>query len=168
MDCVFGDFDSKDLDRYVSRTTDTDEYAFYYPDRPEKCSHHEIGSDMGITARYDLAFDFFGFTVTDDDYSKFMQSLNVKHNELCNHVIHVQTIEEPMHIFIEVVLALENDQMQKHYMKEWQHTTTQPGENPGILHLINVAPAGMVAYHIKGNKICRALHFDINMSKLTP
>ena len=62
---------------------------------------------MGITVKYDATVDFSGFTMMHDGYNKIMQSLNVKQNELCNHVIHwKQTREEPMHIFTEGVAGV--------------------------------------------------------------
>ena len=57
------------IQKYV-RTTDTDEYAFYDPDRPEEHRHHDNVSDVEITAKYDTAVDFSGFTMNDDDCNK--------------------------------------------------------------------------------------------------
>ena len=42
------------LGRCIGRTTDTDEYAFNYPDRAEKHRHYDIGNNMGMTAKYDV------------------------------------------------------------------------------------------------------------------
>ena len=64
-----------------------DEYAHYDPDRPEEHRHHDVGSDVGITAKYNTAVDFSDFILAYADYNKIIQSLNVKHNDLGNHVI---------------------------------------------------------------------------------
>ena len=37
---------------------------------------------MEITSQYATNVDFSGFTITDDDYNKITQYLNVKQNEL--------------------------------------------------------------------------------------
>ena len=102
MDNICDDYESKDIEKHIGRTTITGKYAFYDPERPEKHRHYDIGSAMGITVKYDTAVDFSGFTMTGDNYNKIMQSLNVKQNGLCNYLIHwIQTREEPMNIFIE-------------------------------------------------------------------
>ena len=58
LDGIFDDFESKDVERHVGVTSDTDEYVFYHPDRPEEHRHQDIGSDLRITAKYDIAVDF--------------------------------------------------------------------------------------------------------------
>ena len=42
-----------------------------------------------------------------------------------------------------------------------------PGTNPDQVHCIVLAPAGMAAYHVKGNRIHSGLHIDINKDKLS-
>ena len=42
LDGIFDDSESKGLERCIGRTTDTDEYEFYDPDRPEEHRHHDI------------------------------------------------------------------------------------------------------------------------------
>ena len=57
---------------------------------------------LEVISKYDSAVKLSDCTVSDDDYNKIMQSLNVKQNELCNHVIHgIQKREEPKYIFFE-------------------------------------------------------------------
>ena len=102
IDDIFDDFEGDDLEQYVGKTSDTHENAFCDPDRHEEHRHLDIGSDLGIIIKYSEPVDFPGFTMTDDDYNKIMQPLNVKQNELCNDVIYlIHTREESMHIFVE-------------------------------------------------------------------
>ena len=49
-----------------------------------------------------------------------------------------------------------------------QFYRTQSGVDPDQIHCIALAPAGMAAYHVKGNTIHSGLHIDINKDKLTP
>ena len=46
--------EDESLDRNLGTTNDTDEYAFHDSDRLEKCGQHDIGCDMGITAKYNM------------------------------------------------------------------------------------------------------------------
>ena len=61
-----------DLEGWVGKTGDTDEYSFYDPDRPEEHRHHDIGSDLAIAAKYNTSVYLFGFATMDDDYNKIM------------------------------------------------------------------------------------------------
>ena len=49
---------SKDFKQYVGRTTDTDEYSFYGPDRHVEHTNQDTGNYIGITAKYDTAVNF--------------------------------------------------------------------------------------------------------------
>ena len=72
FDGIFDDFESRDVECHVGGTTDTEECAFYTPDSFEEYRHHDTGNDMRISAKYDTAVDFLGFTMADDDYNKIM------------------------------------------------------------------------------------------------
>ena len=101
--------------------------------------------------------------MTDDEYNKIMQSLNVKQNEVCNHVIHwIQRREELIHSFIEDGAGVGKKVAKALYGALAKYYNTQPGENFNNLHIIITAPIGMPAYHIKGNTIQSALHIDTN------
>ena len=105
-----------------------------------------------------------------EEYESLMQSLNLKQNEICIHVMHwVQTKTEPLHLFIEGGAGVGKMQVDKAiYQSMERYYSWQPGVDPNKAHCIVLAPTGMAAYHIKGNTLHSGLHIDINKAKLTP
>ena len=80
----------------------TGEYAFFDPERPIQQQNYDIGYDIGQDVPYQTEVDCSGTKISEDEYMKLMQSLNLKQNELCTHVFQaIDTQHDPIHIFIE-------------------------------------------------------------------
>ena len=148
----------------------TGEYAFFDPERPIQQQNYDIGYDMGQDVPYQTEVDCSGTKISEHEYMKLMQSLNLKQNELCTHVLQaIDTQDDPIHIFIEGGAGVGKTQVARAiYQSIEQFYSKQPGENPDDSHVAILAPTGMAAYHINGNTIHSGLHININKKELAP
>ena len=56
----------------------TGEYAFFDPERPIQQQNYDIGYDMGQDVPYQTEVDCSGTKISEHEYMKLMQSLNLK------------------------------------------------------------------------------------------
>ena len=125
---------------------------------------------MGFEEKYATEVDCSTTPMADEEYTKLMQTLNLRQSEICAHVMQwIQTKTDPMYIFIEGGAGVGKTKAAKAiYESMNRFYRAQPGTNPDQVHCIVLAPTGMAAYHVKGNTIHSGLHIDINKDKLTP
>ena len=125
---------------------------------------------MGFEEKYAKEVDCSTTPMADEEYTKLMQTLNLRQSEICAHVMQwIQTKTDPIYIFIEGGAGVGKTRTAKAiYESMNRFYRAQPGTNPDQVHCIVLAPTGMAAYHVKGNTIHSGLHIDINKDKLTP
>ena len=168
LDDMYDDMDAAILNSDMHQSN-KDDYGFFDPDRPEEQRQYDIGHDMGLGEKYATESNCSSAPMPDEEYVKLMQSLNLRQSEICAHVMQwIQTRTEPLHIFIEGGAGVGKTKAAKAiYESMNRFYRTQPGIDPEQIHCIVLAPAGMAAYHVKGNTIHSGLHIDINKDKLT-
>ena len=94
LDDMYDDMDAAILNSDMPQS-DKDDYGFFDPDRPEEQRHYDIGHDMGMGEKYATEVNCSTAPMPDEEYVELMQSLNLRQNEICAHVMQwIQTRTE--------------------------------------------------------------------------
>ena len=109
--------------------------------------------------------------MSNDEYHKIMQILNLRQYELCVHVMHqLENNSEQMFLFIEGGAGVGKTVL-GHALCETivRYYRKQPGHVDSGKYILVLAPTGMAAYHIKGTTFHTGLHIPVNqIGKLMP
>ena len=96
-----------------------------------------------------------------------MQSLNHRQSELCTHItLSVDSQTNPVYIFIMGGAGVGKTKVAKAiYQSVERYYSSQPGENPDVIHALILALTGMAVYDICGDTIHSGLHIDIHKKR---
>ena len=96
---IYDDIDTEILNSEIPQS-DKDEYGFFDPDQPQEHRHYDIGNDMGFEENYATEVDCSTTPIADEEYTKLMQTLNLRQSEICAHVMQWIQIKQTQFTFL--------------------------------------------------------------------
>ena len=134
------------------------------PGTNKQHNQYDLMDDIGIFPRTNDDEDLVVKRMTDDDFRKLVRSLNRKQMEFFYHVLNsIKTNDEALRLFLSGGAGVGKTTVTNAlYEAFFRYLNSVPGENPGDIKVLKVAPTGKAAFNISGNTLHSAFKIPAN------
>ena len=139
-------------------------FGCFDPGKDKQHSQYDLINDIGIYPRTNDDEGLVVKRLSDADFRKLVQSLNVEQKEFFYHVLNsVKTDKLPMRLFLSGGAGVGKSTVTNAlYEALIRYLNSQPQNDPDDVSVVKVAPTGKAAFNIRGNTLHSAFKIPAN------
>ena len=139
-------------------------FGCFDPGKDKQHAQYDLINDIGIYPRTNDDEDLVVKRLSDADFRKLVQSLNVEQKEFFYHVLNsVKTDKLPMRLFLSGGAGVGKSTVTNAlYEALIRYLNSQPQNDPDDVSVVKVAPTGKAAFNIRGNTLHSAFKIPAN------
>ena len=139
-------------------------FGCFDPGKDKQHVEYDLINDIGIYPRTNDDEELLVKRLTDADFRKLVQSLNIEQKEFFYHVLNsVKTGKVPLRLFLSGGAGVGKSTVTNAlYEALIRYLNAQPENNPDDVSVVKVAPTGKAAFNIRGNTLHSAFKIPAN------